>query len=343
MARATIDDVAKYAGVSKATVSHVINETRFVRDETRSLVLQAKEALDYRPSQIARSLSVQHTSTVGLLITDVGNPFYHPIILGVENIALAHDYSVFLFNASYDTQRSIKYIRSMVQRRVDGIILMSSRMSMEIVQESTREKVPTIVLDWNEAEYADASTVNFDFETGIRQAVAHLIKLGHRRFAHIAGNLNLWTAQIRRDLFLKSLAEYGIDPDGVAVIEGDFTIEGGRRALHQLMKRPQRPTAIFTVNDLTAIGTVFEAGQLGLSVPRDFSVIGVDDIALASQISPALTTISLSGYVIGDLCMSLLLDMIQGTNTTDGQAVSLHETIGTELIVRASTAAPPVK
>jgi LacI family transcriptional regulator len=341
MGRATIDEVAKRAGVSKATVSHVINHTRFVSDETRSLVLQAIEALNYRPSQIARSLSVQQTSTIGLLITDVANPFYHRIIQGVEDVALANDYSVFLFNASYDSQRSIKYIRSMVQRRVDGIILMSSRMSMDIVQEATREKVPTIVLDWNGAELGGAGAVNFNFEMGIRQAVAHLINLGHRKFAHVAGDLNLWTARIRRDLFLNCLAEYGVDPNTVPVIEGNFTIEGGRRALRHLVNSSQRPTAVFTVNDLTAIGMVFEAGQLGLCVPRDFSVIGVDDIALASQITPTLTTISLPGFLIGELCMSLLLEMINDTGKKHSQDGHPLRIIETELIVRESTAAPP--
>ena len=336
MERATIKDVAKLAGVSNATVSHVMNNTRFVSDETKQIVNRAIEELNYRPSQIARSLSVQRTSTVGLLISDVGNPFYYPIIQGVENVAHTNNYNVYLLNAGYDQTRSIKYIRSMIERRADGIILMSSRMSMEIVDEATRQKIPTVVLDWNEISFQDATAIHFDFERSIRQAVTHLIELGHRRFAHVAGDLSLWTARIRRDLYLKILSEHGISPATVPVVEGNFKIEGGRRALHQLMSFPDKPTAVFTVNDLTAIGLIFEAKHLGLSVPDDFSVIGVDDIGLASQITPSLTTLALPGFAIGELCMSSLLDLLNNPTDDDGLKTHLVES---KLILRESTAA----
>ncbi len=336
MERATIKDVAKLAGVSNATVSHVMNNTRFVSDGTKQIVERAVEELNYRPSQIARSLSVQRTLTIGLLISDVGNPFYYPIIQGVESVAHANNYDVYLLNAGYDQKRSVKYVRSMIERRADGIILMSSRMSMEIVGEATRHKIPTVVLDWNEVAFQDATAIHFDFERGIRQAVIHLIELGHRRFAHVAGDLSLWTARIRRDLYLKILGEYGISPATVPVVEGNFKIEGGRRALHQLMNTPAKPTAVFTVNDLTAIGLIFEAKQLGLLVPDDFSVVGVDDIGLASQITPSLTTLALPGFVIGELCVSSLLDLL--SNPTQEDSLRTHM-VEAKFILRESTAA----
>lgn len=341
MERVTLADVAKYARVSPSTVSHVINNTRFVTEETRQQVLQAISALNYYPNQVARSLIVKRTYTAGLLITDVGNPFYHRIILGVENVALANGYSVFLFNASYDQARSIKYIRSMIERRADGILLMSSRMSEDILDEATRHNIPTVVLDWNEFEVQKAGAVSFDFDNGIRQAITHLIELGHRRFAHVSGDLELWTARIRRDLFLSILAEHGVDPASVPVIEGNFQIDGGRRALHQLMDAAERPTAIFTINDLTAIGLMIEAKHLGLSVPEDFSVVGVDDIALAAEMTPALTTIAIPGYQVGEQCMTMLLDMLNRAEDDSLEHTDYRRVVKTELIVRESTAVPP--
>ncbi|MBN1449720.1 MAG: LacI family DNA-binding transcriptional regulator [Anaerolineales bacterium] len=332
--------VAKRAGVSKATISHVINNTRYVSEETRQAVLNAIKELNYTPSQIARSLTVQRTFTAGLLISDVGNPFYHHVILGVEDTALAHGYSVYLFNASYDVQRSIKYLQSMIERRVDGIMLMSSRMTDEIVTEATNYGVPTVILDWNEFDMHQAGSIVFNFEEGIRKAVDHLCDLGHTRFAHVSGNLELWTAKIRRDLFLQALAERGLDPDHATVIEGDFTIEGGKRALHKLMQGPSSPTAVITVNDMTALGMLFEAANLGMVVPHDFSVIGMDDITLASQVIPSLTTIALPRYEIGKLAMMILLDLIEAPDEGEFDSMQFHRVVNTELIIRESTAPP---
>lgn len=332
---ATMLDVARRAGVSKSTVSHVINNTRFVSEETRSVVLAAIEELNFHPSLIARSMSTQQTFTVGLLITDVGNPFYHPLIRGVEDEALAHGYSVFLFNASYDIQRSVKYLHSMIERRVDGVILTTSRMSHELLGEVVRADLPAVVLDWHRFEAPNVGAINFDFEHGMRQAIAHLVELGHRRFAHISGNLELWTARRRRDLFLAILAEYGIHTEQAPVVEGDFSIESGRRALRELLQLAERPTAVLTVNDMTAFGMLFEAKEVGLQIPEDLSVIGVDNIALAAQISPALTTIALPCYDVGRAAMSMLLARIP--DQAAPLAPPVHQQVPTELIVRLST------
>jgi DNA-binding LacI/PurR family transcriptional regulator len=337
--RVTTSDVAKHAGVSYTTVSHVINETRFVAEETRQRVLQAIVDLNYTPSQVARSLATQQTYSVGLLISDVGNPFYHRVILGVEDVALAHGYNVFLMNASYDLNRSIKYIRSMAERRVDGILLMSSSMSEELLAETQENQLPTVILDWLECSAPDVGAITFDFEMGIRQAVAHLIELGHRRFAHVSGDLKLFTARIRRDLFLKILAEYGIDPIDVPVIEGNFRIDGGRRAFRELESDPRKPTAVVTVNDMIAIGIILEAQNAGFRIPDQLSVIGVDDISLASELVPSLTTISLHGYEIGAMAMNLLLDLKGKSESVD--TTRCHRVVDTTLVIRQSTTRPP--
>ena len=333
--RATINDIASRAGVSKSTVSHVLNNTRFVAKETKAQVLSVIEELNYRPSHVARSLSVRSTRTVGMLISDVSNPFYHQIVQGVEDTALANDYSVFLFNANYNLERSLRYLRSMIERRVDGVLLMSSRMSEELLDLLSAERVPALVLDWQHVDAPDVCSITFDFEPSIRQMVDYLLTLGHTRFAHVSGDLNLSTARVRRDLFLQILAERGVPAEAVPVILGNFRIDGGRQAMKKLLTLPKLPTAIFTVNDLTAIGLIFEAQAAGLRVPDAFSVVGVDDIPLSQEITPTLTSLALPRYELGKRGMRMLLDL---TNGADNEP--RHQSVSPTLTVRGSTAAP---
>lgn len=338
MKRVTMRDVARRAGVSKSTVSHVINETRFVSLETKRRVLQAIDELDYRPSKVARSLTSRRTHTVGLLISDVGNPFYHQVILGVEEVALKHDYSVFLFNASYDLDRSMKYILSMIDRQVDGALFMSSRLSEDLIAALVKHQIPAVVLDWADVQLDGVSTLAFDFEAGIRQAAHHLLGLGHTCFAHVSGPLDLWTSRARRDIFLQALAERGVAPESVAVAEANLHIDGGRQALRKLMRAEHAPTAVFAANDLMALGVMWEARQMGLRIPGDLSLVGLDDIELAAQITPGLTTVALPRYEIGARAMQMLLSLIQ---QPDGAASAQHDAVSTHLVTRASTGAPP--
>lgn len=337
MKRVTIGDIARQAGVSKSTVSHVINQTRFVSEETTQRVLKAIDELDYRPSKVARGLASERTGTVGLLISDVGNPFYHKVIRGVEDVALQNDYSVFLFNASYDLDRSLKYIRSMIDRQVDGVMFMSSRLTTDLLGELTRHGIPAVILDWEEAQIDGVATIAFDFESGIYEAVEHLVGLGHRWFAHVSGPPDLWTARVRQRLFLDALDEQGIDPESVLVVKGNLRIDGGREALPEIVEAPNRPTAVFTANDLTALGLVWEARKRGVRIPEDLSVVGLDDIELAGQISPPLTTIKLPRYQMGAVAMRALLALIR---EKAGSEVARH-IMSTRLVVRESTGVPP--
>jgi len=337
MSRTTIADVARVAGVSKSTVSRVLSgKYQHIRQNTRARVLQAIDELDYRPSSVARSLVSRRTQTVGLLISDVGNPFYPEVILGVEDVARANDYDVFLCNTSYDLARGLKFIRSLIDKLVDGVLFMSSSMSAEWVKELAKNKIPAVVLDWQVAGVKEiAGAITLDFEAGICAAVDHLVKLGHRRLAHVSGPLDLWTAQARRDVFINALRAHGIDPAQVDVVQGNLRIDGGRSALNKLMTRPQRPTAIFAANDLTALGIIWEARNRGLGVPQDLSVVGLDDIELGAQISPRLTTVALPRYEIGSLAMRMLLERMQAPQDEN------HRTVTTHLVVRQSTAPPP--
>lgn len=337
MKRVTITDVANSAGVSKSTVSHVINKTRFVEEATRQKVLAAIDSLGYRPSNIARSLVSKRTKTAGLLISDVGNPFYSEVILGAEEVAMQNDYSIFLCNTSYDLERGMRYIHSLIDRSVDGLLFMSSRMSLEMVEEVIKNQIQAVIFDWEDAHLDDqAATITIDFREGIREAVRHLVELGHREISHVSGPLNLWTAQVRRDAFLDSLRECGLDPKRSVIVEGDLRIEGGRNAFEQLIHRTPRPTAVFAANDLMALGVLWAARNYGLELPAQLSVVGLDDIDLASKVTPTLTTVALPRYEMGKQAMKTLLTMIEKPSEFSGGKLE----IATRLIIRQSTAPP---
>jgi LacI family transcriptional regulator len=337
MNRVTINDVAKRAGVSKSTVSHVINQTRFVEESTKDKVLLAIQELGYRPSGIARSLVSRRTKTAGLLISDVSNPYYPDVILGVEEVALANDYSIFLCNTSYDLDRGMNYIQSLIDKSVDGILFMSSSMSMEMLHEAVKNQIQAVVLDWGYQDLEElAVTITINFRHGIRAAIKHLVDLGHRNIAHVCGPLDLWTSRVRRDEFINALADFGLDARHALVIEGNLRIDGGRKALDSIIQQNPRPSAIFAANDLTALGIIWAARGYGLNLPEQLSVVGLDDIDLASKVNPALTTVALPRNQIGKLAMSMLLDLIEHSNGVEKRKLE----VGTSLVIRQSTTYP---
>jgi LacI family transcriptional regulator len=342
MTRPTIADVARLAGVSKSTVSRVLNENmHYMRPETREKVARAINDLGYNPSSVARSLISKRTHAVGLLVSDVSNPFYSDVIHGVEDVAIACGYDVFLCNTNYDVERGKAYARSLVAKRVDGVLIMTSNVSDEWMHDLLRCEVPIVIFDWDTRSLPGSAmrSILVDFESGIKAAVDHLLGLGHTRLAHVSGPLRYPTSRQRRDAFLKALAERGIDPDTVAVIEGDLRIDGGARAFHELLHLPIRPTAVFTANDLMALGIIWSASAYGLKIPEDLSVVGFDDISLASEIHPPLTTVSLPSYEIGRVAMNMLLEVHSDPRILDVRA-DRHCVVQSGFAIRKTTAAP---
>jgi LacI family transcriptional regulator len=347
MARATIAEVAKKAGVSKATVSRVLSGNyAYLRPETRQRVEATIEALAYRPSSIARSLTSKRTQTAGVMIADMGNPFYPDVLRGIEDAALKEGYNVFLCNTNYDLTRGMDYVHSLVDKRVDGVLIMTSAFSPAWLEELDANHVPVVILDWEvQARGSNVSSIGVDFRRGIQAAVEHLINLGHRRFAHVSGPALLPTSSYRSDAFLQALGGFGIAADEVAIVEGNLRIDGGRRALSHLLALPHPPTAVLAANDLTAIGLLQEAHARGVRVPHDLSVVGIDDIWLAAQTDPPLTTVALPRYEIGALAMRLLFDLLNqpGDHYIEGVTTRVRTT----LVVRESTGvsgpqAPPI-
>jgi LacI family transcriptional regulator len=339
----TIEDVARMAGYSKSTVSRVLRgETHYMRQETSNKVLQSIASLGYRPSSVARSLVSKRTHTVGLLVSDVGNPFYPEVIRGVEDMAFENGYHVFLCNTNYDLERSMTFIRSLVDRQVDGVLVMSSSVSDDFVNELDESRVPSVILDWQvdgaEGQPGNIGTILVNFESGIQAAVDYLADLGHHKFAHVSGPLLLRTSCTRRDIFLKALNDKGFHKNQAFVVEGNLRIDGGRRALADLLTRPEIPTAVFCANDLTAIGLVWAAREHGLRVPEDLSVVGLDDIQLASEMNPTLTTVSMPRCEIGHMAMKMLIRLLEKPETERDSI--LQNQVDTQLVIRQSTGPP---
>ena len=333
MSRPTIADVARLAATSTATVSRVVNDdTRYVRAATRDRVAAAIAELGYRPSALARSLVSRRSKTIGLLVSDIANPFYPEVVRGVEEAAVSRGYSVLLGNTGYSADRALDLARSFADRQADGVILMSSSLSPSVLEELTARQVPVVVVDSPlEGLPAGVHSIAVDYESGIAEAAGHLLALGHRRFAHLAGPIDLPTARRRRDAFLAALAERGIDPNSVAVVEGNLRIDGGRRAIDRILDLPELPTAVFAANDLSAIGLLWAARDRGIRIPDDLSIVGLDDIQLALEVSPPLTTVALPRQDLGQLALAALVE--------EPPAAALA--VATRLVVRGSTGPCP--
>lgn len=313
----------------------------YIREETRQRVEEAIAALHYSPSTVARSLVTKRTHTVGLLVSDVANPFYPAVIHSVENVALENGFDVFLCNTNYSTERGLQIIRSLIDKQVEGVMIMSSGMSDAWITELAQNHIPTVVLDWQLGEKISGviSTIRVDFDSGVGEAARYLFGLGHRRFAHVSGPLDMRTSILRRDAFLNALAELGIPPAQVPVFEGTLRIGCGRQVVEQMLALPERPTAVFAANDLMALGIIWAARDAGLSIPGDLSVVGLDNIRLSEEIHPPLTTVALPMSEIGELAMTSLLELLQDSGEQNPEPRRYQ--VNTKLLIRESTAPPP--
>jgi len=324
------NDIAKLAKVSPTTVSHVINETRFVMPETKKRVLDAMKKLKYQPNLLARSLATGKTNTVGLVISDIRNPFYPELVQGVEELAVKNDYNVFLCNTDYDIKKGLKSIGALIKRKIDGIIVASSQVDSSVIKQLTDTDVNFVLVDWCKRNIA-VDSLYFDYKVGIAEAISHLVSLGHRNIYFISGPKKLKTAQIRMRNFIDAVGKYN-NSLSYKVLEGDHKIEGGFKAAQKILREKKLPTAIVCSNDLTAIGAMKAFQVNGVKIPDDISIIGLDNIALTEIVSPALTTIELERYKIGRTAMELLLNRIKDKDLPKQTCI-----FKTKLIIREST------
>ena len=306
-------DVAREAGVSLMTVSRVINDKEDVSAETRERVLKIIANLDYRPSAIARSLATQETRTIGLVIPDVTNPFFADITRGVEHLAYAQGYHVFLCNSEEDPQRELAVILSLEEKRVDGLILCSSRIEEKVLIDLLA-RLPVVVLinrTLNLGEEDSFQCVILNDMQGGRLATQHLIRAGHQRIGFLAGPQASFSGQGRKQGYQAAMQEAGLPSDAQWVIHCQPTVEGGYQASHELVSRCPDLTALFCFNDLVAVGALHACAELGRSVPGDIAIVGHDDIPLAGLVSPSLTTCRVPRHKLGSLAVEALLERLR--------------------------------
>jgi LacI family transcriptional regulator len=306
---ATIRDVALRAGVSTATVSRVLAGIGNPKVDTVASVMTAVEALDYRPSSVARSLRMKRTSTFGLIITDIANPFFPELVKAADDAARLAGYSIVLGSSAYEEHRAVHYLDLMADRRVDGLIVASSLVAAEAWEWLAHAPVPSVVVNVEPTD-ATATVITSDNEGGMRLATEHLISLGHTRLAHITGAFMYNAAVVRLKGFLGACAAAGLDPDTMPILQGDGQFEGGEAAAARLIAEFPDVTGVVCYNDLTAIGVLAGSRAAGRSVPGDLSIIGCDDIAPASWVSPALSTVAQQKGEMGRLAVERLIDIL---------------------------------
>lgn len=328
-----IKDIAREAGVSTATVSHVINKTKYVSDATREKVEQAIKKFDYHPNAHAQSLALGRSKMIGLLVSDISNPFFPEIIKSIEAAVFASGYNLILLNTAYETERAVEYLQRLIQMKVAGIILITAEFDQALVDEAKRRKISIVFHDLGTVG-EKMSNIILDYAVGIDEAVKHLVDLGHTNIAHISGSHEIHSGRVREEAFTASMKKH-LPKSSPKIYEGDFQLEGGQAAARQILAEKDRPTAVIVANDLMALGAMKEFKAADLHVPEDISIVGFDDIAFASLSEPPLTTVNSPREEIGSEAFRALMLTIDKPHQ-EGVEVK----IPTSLVVRGSTAPP---
>ncbi len=333
MSTVSIKDIAQAAQVSHSTVSRAIRHSSLVNGDTGDRIRQIARRMGYRPSAVARSLVTKKTWTIGVVVTTIADPFIAEIVGGIEETANIHGYSVFLANSNADPEREMKVVHSFHERRVDGILVTASRVGALYLPLLNELKVPIVLIN-NQYPGEFAHSVLIDSVTAGRAATEHLIRLGHKRIAYIGDRFGFQSDTERFTGYRQALelADLAFLPE--LVVHGEGNAESGGPAMERLLALSELPTAIFCYNDMTALGALRKIRECGLSVPGDISIVGFDDLFIASYTEPLLTTIRQPRRQMGCMAMEMLLKLFSGEQ---GNA---SNTVNGELIVRESTAPP---
>jgi LacI family transcriptional regulator len=333
----TLREIARLAKVSTATVSRAINRVPTVDPVLARRIRKVIEKEGYFPNTNARALVRGHSRSLGLIVSEITNPFFPEIVQTFAKLGVQHDYEILLSSIDHDPRLLETTARQMIERRVGGVAILTFGDELPLIDALTARNVPVFVVD------ADSSgpllkTVQIDYEHGIRQAVQHLAALGHERIAFIGGRRDLKTAAIRKSAVEKCMKESGLELLPELFVDGDHTIEAGMKALSALAAMPDRPSAVLCSNDMTAIGVMRAAFDLCLNIPQDLSVVGFDDIRLAQFMAPPLTTVQMSQTEIAQLSFSALLDSLEPNRHGNGRQLY---SMKTNLVLRHSTALAP--
>lgn len=328
---ATIEDVAAIAGVSIATVSRAINEPGKVADETRRRVTQAVAQTGYTTNAMARSLRMRRSKMILILAPDVGDPNFSNILVGLETEASKRGYGVLIGNTQNDPARETDYLRFISSNQADGLILFTGHLPYGFGNEGGESRLPPMVAVNEPVSNSDVPFVGVDNFEGSRVAAEHLISQGHRRIAFIGHSTSKAVNMLREQGYRAALAGHGIVIDPRLILDGDGTTESGRAATEHMFVRDVLPTAFLCVNDATALGVIIALTARRYELPRQFSVMGFDDITFASFVSPSLTTMKQPRLKIGEEAMDLLLALLEGKSVERKQVL-----LRSELIVRNS-------
>lgn len=330
--RVTIADVARAADVSIMTVSRAVNDKPGVGPELRQRIMDLAEEMGYRPSHIARGLATRQTTTVGLVVPDIANPFFALIARGAEDAAAAAGYSLFLINTGEELLREQTALDSLLQKEIDGVILCSSRLPADELEESV-SRFPAVVLVNRELAQppANVATINVNDELGAQLAVEHFVQAGRRRIAFVAGPATSLSGQRRLDGYRSALKAANLLFDPELLEHCQPTIEGGQQATAAVLARRPKVDAILAFNDMVAFGVLQACAEDGRSVPDDIAVIGFDDVPLARVVRPHLTTLHVNLAEIGRMAMQTLLATINGED-----AIMPSYQVDPQLIVRES-------
>jgi LacI family transcriptional regulator len=332
----SIRDVAQRAGVSIATVSRTVNHISTVNPDLAQRVWKAIEEVGYLPNTQARALVSGRSKMLGLIVSEITNPFFPELVQEFENLAVAQGYEVLIGSTNYDPARTESLMRRLLQRNVDGVAVMTFGVEEDLVKKLVEREFPLVFVD-AAPDLPNIHILKVDYAEGIRQGVQHLAALGHRSIAFISGPLAQRSPKARRDAFERSMAELGLKVPAEHLVEGNHTMESGIVAMERLLKLRELPTAVMCSNDMTAIGALHALYRTTHRVPEDISVVGFDDIHLAQFMLPPLTTVQMS-------CRDLAAAAVEGLRAGIEPGHPKHGKkewhVSTRLVVRQSSAFP---
>ena len=311
----SIKDIARAAGVSHSTVSRALSDSPLINAATRARIQRLAEEMGYSPDAGARSLVRGHTCTVGVVVTTIADPFSAEVVEGIESTAYSHGYSVILAASQDEPEREIAAVETLRSKRVDAVIVTSSRVGALHQERLGAAGVPVIMLNSHSQQLAPHTlSVRVDDVHGARLATEHLLALGHRPIAHVTGPAGHSPSADRLAGYRAALTAADLPFDPALIFSGTGRPAGGEGALPLLLALTERPTAVFCYNDMTAIGLLRAARLAGLHVPDDLAVVGFDDIPFAAYVSPALTTVAQPKFDLGQRAMDMALKLIEDTS-----------------------------
>jgi DNA-binding LacI/PurR family transcriptional regulator len=330
-----IREIARRAKVSTATVSRAINRVPTVDPQLAKRVWKVVDELGYYPNTQARALVLGRSRIFGLIVSEITNPFFPEIVQTFENLAVENSYEILLTSTVHDPKRMESSVRRMIERRVDGVAILTFGMEDSLIEHLRFRKVPLVFVDVG-PDVPGIANIRIDYLSGIRQAVQHLAALRHTRIAFIAGPRHLKSASARREAFKTSMMEIGLSPDMVVI--GDHRMEGGMKAFRELHASGNPTTAVLCSNDMTAIGVMREAYEQNVRIPEELSVIGFDDIHLTQFTIPPLTTVQMSQHELAKIAFEALLNEVDQARSEEHHRYELT----TRLVLRRSTALAPL-